>query len=275
MPTLPRSAIAALTALALISAVSASAADPAFTIRSSIDRETVLPHRTHWIARPSLPEAQIRQVDFLIDGKVAWSEKNAPYVYGEDEAGAHRGYLVTSWLAPGRHRFVARAIGKDGRKATTTVIARVVAPPALPASLAGTWQRVISDTSGAPAPGTSGNPTDNVFPEGTYTMAIDRRQIQMRFPGTFHRPASDTTGEGWILDSDYAITADTLRAAGPVVFEPFRNQAEFGWWCWPDGPSGSYGWSISGDTLALTPRGGTDPCANRGFVWAGQWTRVA
>jgi hypothetical protein len=183
---------------------------------------------------------------------------------------------VTSWLAPGRHRFLVRATAVDGRTAAAAAVtARVTAPPDLPPGLAGSWQRAITDTSAAPAPGTRDNPTDNYFPVGTYTMVIDRRQIQLRFPGTFRRPASDTTGAGWIFDSDYAIASHILYAAGPVIFEPPHDQAETGWWCWEDGPSGAYNWSISGDTLSLTARAGGDPCGNRGFVWAGQWTRVA
>jgi hypothetical protein len=105
-------------------------------------------------------------------------------------------------------------------------------------------------------------------------MAIDRRFVQVRFPGTYHQPLSDTTGQGWILDSDYELAATRLRAAGPVTFAPFREQAEYGWWCWQDGPAGDYAWSVSGDTLTLTPAGGADPCAIRGFIWAGQWTRL-
>jgi hypothetical protein len=140
--------------------------------------------------------------------------------------------------------------------------------------LAGTWKRTITDTSAAPADGTPGNPSGTITPSGEYTMVVDKRQIQVRFPGTFHRPASDHTGEGWILDSDYAIASSILRAAGPVVFEPFHGQAEGGPWCYPDGPSGDYEWSLSSNTLTLTPRGGADPCGIRGFIWTGQWTRV-
>lgn len=268
-----RTTLALLAALPLAGAGSAAAAKPAFKIRSSIDGKTVLPHRIHWIARPSLPGREIKRVDFLVDGKVAWVEHEAPYVYGEDD-GTHRGYLVTSWLAPGRHRFAVRAVASDGRKATAAVTARVTPPPDLPAGLAGSWQRTITDTSGSPAPGGPGNPTETFTPAGIYTMVIDKRMIQMRFPGTFRRPASDTSGEGWILDSDYAIQSSIVRALGPVTFEPFVEQAEGGSWCWMDGPSGDYDWAIAGDTLTLTPRRGADPCAVRGFVWAGEWTRV-
>ena len=273
MSTVQRVALAALVALPLLIGATAPAAKPAFSVTSSIDGKTILPHRIRWIAHPKLPSVQIKEVDFLIDGRLAWVEHKSPYVYSEDDK-SHLGYLVTSWLAPGRHRFTVKATASDGRKANDVVTARVTSRPALPAGLAGTWQRAIGDVSHAPAAGTPDNPTDTFTPAGTYTMVIDERQIQMRFPGSFHRPQSDDTGEGWILDSDYTVASSTLRAAGPVTFEPFHEQAEYGWWCYPDGPSGDYTWSIGNNTLDLTPRGGGDPCGIRGFVWAGQWTRV-
>ena len=71
-------------------------------------------------------------------------------------------------------------------------------------------------------------------------MVIEKRWIQTHFPGKYRMPQSDETGEGWILDSDYIASATGLRALGPVIFEPLREpaQAEWGWWCWQDGPSG-------------------------------------
>ena len=200
---------------ALLASASASAAKPKLAITSSLDGKTVLPHRIHWIARPNVSQAQVRQVDFLIDGKLAWIEHMPPYNYSEDENGAHLGYLVTSWLTPGRHRFAVRAITFDGRKVTDTVTARVTARPDLPAGLAGTWQRLLSDTSAAPAPGTADNPTDNYFPSGTYTIVIDPRMLQTRWPGTFRRPQSDQTGEGWITDSDYTVAVHDAARRRP------------------------------------------------------------
>jgi hypothetical protein len=262
-----------LLAAPLALACSASAASPHFTITSNLDGKTVLPSRLHWIARPSLSSGTVTEVDFLIDGRVAWIEQKAPYVYGEDD-GSHVGYLVTSWLPPGPHRFAVRAVAGNGSKVTRVVTARVTARPDLPAGLAGTWRRTIADTSAAPAAGSSGNPTETHTPAGTYTMVIKPGELQVRFPGTFKEPSSDDTGAGWIRDSDYTIAGSTLRAAGPVVFAPFHGQAEGGPWCFVDGPSGNYDWSIAGTTLSLTAQGGSDPCGVRGFVWAGQWTRV-
>jgi hypothetical protein len=265
--------LTAVAAVLLATAATRPSATMTLTVASSIDGKTVLPHRTRWIARPSIPSAQIKEVDFVIDGKLAWAEHAPPYVYSDDD-GSHLGYLVSSWLTPGRHRFAVKAIALDGRTAVHTTTLRVTPPPDPPAVLAGRWQRTLVDTSAAPSPGSSGNPTDTYAPAGTYTMVIDRRFVQVRFPGTFRTPQSDHTGEGWILDSDYDLAAGRLRATGPVTFATFHEQAEYGWWCYPDGPSGDYTWSVAGDTLTLTPAAGADPCGIRGFIWAGQWTRA-
>ena len=162
----------------------------------------------------------------------------------------------------------------DGRKATDTVVARVVPAAAPPARLAGTWRRTIDDVSGMPAPGSAGNPTKGYTPAGTYTMVIEKRWIQVRQPGRFDKLGSERTGAGWIYDSDYTAGAGRLHVEGAVTFRPFNNEAEGGPWCFWGGPAADYRWSVSGTTLTLTPVGGKDACGLRGFVWAGQWTRA-
>ena len=250
------------------------AASTPVKVTSTLDGKTVLPRRIRWIATPTIPTFEVSKVQFFIDGgKPRWEEEHAPYTYGEDENGRHLNYLVTSWLTPGRHHFTVRVLTVDGRKAQSTVVARVLPAPAPPATLAGTWRRTIADTSGAPASGSAGNPTETHTPPGTYTMVIEKRWIQVRFPGTYRLPKSESTGEGWVLDSDYTADPTTLRALGSVVFRPFHDEAEGGQWCWEDGPESQYAWSVSGNTLTLTPAGGADACRIRGFVWAGEWTR--
>jgi hypothetical protein len=247
---------------------SAEASKRPLTITSTLDGKKVLPHRIRWLAFSKPKGAKVKKVEFLIDGgKPRGVEKIAPYTFGEDEFGKHFNYLVTSWLTPGKHRFTVRATASDGRKSTDTVVARVHPAPKPPGDLGGAWQRDVPDTSGAPKPGTPGNPTDNIFPPGTYKMIIDRRWIQVHYPGKYRVPQSDETGEGWILDSDYKASATRLRALGPVTFETLQDppQAEWGWWCWEDGPSATYRWSTSGDTLTLTPKK-SDPCTSRSFI---------
>ena len=249
------------------------AAQRSFTVTSTLDGRRVLPHRLRWLAFPKLKGADVASVAFVIDGgKPRWVEEQPPYTFSDDENGAHKGYLVTSWLSPGTHRFTVRAVASDGRRSADTVVARVRRAPAPPGGLGGVWQRTLSDTSDAPVAGTAGNPTDTYTPPGRYEMVIDRRWIQMRWPGKYKPPQSDKTGYGWITDSDYTARPTTLRALGAVTFDTHHGQAELGWWCWPDGPPGTYRWSTVGDTLTLKPKG-HDPCAVRGYVWTGDWKR--
>lgn len=244
---------------------------PAFKVTSSIDGKAVLPHRIHWYAQPTLPGSQIEEVDFLIDGRLAWTEHDAPYSYADNG-----GYLVTSWLTPGQHRFEVRAVAKDRRTAIDTVIARVLPAPQVPAALAGTWRRTITDTSGAPAPGSAGNPTETLTPPGTYTITFERQWIHDVFPCTTS-PCRfvAATGAGALFDSDWTPGPKTFYVQGEVTFRVFNNSQRLaGWWCQTWGPPATYRWSVSGNTLTLAPARGTDACNIRGFIWTGRWTRI-
>lgn len=241
-------------------------------ITSTLDGKTVLPHRIHWLAFPKTGRSKVSKVDFLIDGKVRWIERKAPYSYSDDD-----GYLVTSWLSPGRHRFTVRAIASDGRRVSHTVVARVLPAADPPAALAGTWQRNV-DTSNAPKPGTAANPTETPTPAGTYTITFEKRWIHDRFPGKFtvNESIRHATGEGEEFDSDWTPASNTFHVQGAVTFRVFHENTdqEGGSWCYWDGPGADYSWSVSGTTLTLTPAGGRDACGIRGFIWSGDWTRV-
>jgi hypothetical protein len=180
----------------------------AFTIRSSLDGRAVLPHRVRWIAYASAP-VLFPGVEFLIDGKLVFANRLEPYAFADDgrdeESGTRKtGYLVTSWLAPGPHRFTVR--GKAlvaGRRVTAekTVTARVAAPTSPPAELAGTWQRRL-DTAVPPDP-------DRLYRRvtaqpGTYRIAIDPRYLRVSGPGPRH------------LKVDYVADPRTITIRGPV-----------------------------------------------------------
>lgn len=266
-----------LAALVLVAGAVSAPAAPPFRVVSTLDGKTVLPHRIRWIASTTLPSSRVARVDFLVDGKVRWSwNEEPPYVFsGHEHLATHEGYLVTSWLTPGKHRFTARVVAVDGRRADDTVAARVLPAPVVPAALQGTWQRTIADVSGAPPGGTPGNPTDTSFPAGRFTLTFARQWIEDRFPGTYDPIASQATGAGYILDSDWTPGPTTLSVAGPVTIQPFHDTDQRGGsWCWWDGPAATYAWTVSGDTLTLAAVGGKDACTVRGFVWAGSWTRV-
>lgn len=239
----------------------------ALTVTSTLDGKTLLPHRIVWTARPSEP-GQVVKIDFLIDGRVAWSEHKAPYTYSDG------GYLVTTWLKPGRHRFDVRATASNGKVATDSVIAQVPSPPKVSAALAGTWKRTVRSISGAPASGTPGNPTDTLTPPGVYHLTFSDRWIHDRFPCDSTCAYNANTGAGGEFDTDWVPGQRSFRARGSVTFRNNIATARLsGWWCQPNGPDATYRWAVSGPTLTLTPVGGHDACGIRGFIWAGTWTR--
>jgi hypothetical protein len=270
----PAFTLVALLAVVGAAAVIGQSATRPFKVTSTLDGRTVLPHRIHWLGFPTL-SSQV-EVVFLIDGKVGWIEHRPPYVYGDDDNGQHNGFLVTSWLTAGRHRFTVRVVAPDGRKATDTVVARVLPAPQVSAALAGTWQRKLTDVSGAPKPGSAENPTDTLTPAGKYRLTFERRWIHDEFPCTLTPCRYDSkTGGGGMFNSDWTPGATTFRVQGPVTIQVFHDTDRLGGsWCWPDGPPAAYTWSVTGRTLTLAPVGGHDACGIRGFIWSGQWTRV-
>ena len=78
-----------------------------------------------------------------------------------------------------------------------------------------------------------------------------------------------------IEDNDWDPGPTTFHVQGAVVYKRFdRNDPEGGSSCDYGGPGTDYSWSVDGDTLTLKPVNGTDPCAPRGFLWTGEWTRA-
>ncbi len=260
-----RLAIVATATVAVLVALAPASATPSktrFRVTSSLDGKTVLPHRIHWVAYPR-PRTGVSTVQFLIDGKLRWVENSPPYSYSDDG-----GYLVTSWLAAGRHRFTVLAKFAGGKKATRTVVARVIKEPDPPLALAGTWRRkVLKEVPPDPA-----YPGDAV-PAGQWTLVFDRRWIEAHFPGTFDPRTSPQTGAGNILLDDYTVGADRFTVYGAVTTGRMNPNvaAGGGWWCGPGGPRGTYAWSVSGDALTLA---GRDGCSQRLGIYAGKWTKV-
>jgi hypothetical protein len=236
----------------------------AVKVRSNLDGRSVLPRRIRWTASVNVPQSQVGIVGFLIDGKPKWFTEKVPATFDGD------GYLVTSWLSPGPHSFTVRLRTSDHQVIDDTVVARVAAAPAPPAALAGTWQRTIN---GADAPA---NPANRVPPTGRYKLVFDKAWIQTWVAGTFDPSTSGKTGAGLILENDWTPGTSSFQAFGDVIVRTPQDVNRDGGraFCDESGPAARYTWSVSGNTLTLTPAGGSDACAIRGFLWAGQWTRV-
>ncbi|MGZ6573366.1 MAG: hypothetical protein ACXVHJ_20235 [Solirubrobacteraceae bacterium] len=235
-------------------------------VASTLGGHDTLPRRIIWRAIPSIPADRIREVDFLIDGRLAWVEYSPPYIFGGDDNGTNRGYLVTSWLAPGPHVFVARAVDFNGRTASNTVTARVLPAPQPPTALRGLWTRTVTARDIANA-----GPLDGPPPAGRWELAFDRI-------GAWEL---DPLKEG--LADEISVRGDRLTIYVPINSAPFadgrstttayRHHDLGGTDCTPAGPLGTYRWSRSGNTLTLTVV--HEACRGRDAVWGGVWTRVS
>jgi hypothetical protein len=260
----PVLALAALAAVIGVSSAAATGGAPPIRVTSSLDGKKVLPLRTRWLAYPKVPAAKIKEVDFLIDGKVRWIEHQRPYNYGSDDNGRNMGFLITTWLTPGIHRFTARVVPFAGRLVAHTVVARVLPAPTPPSELAGTWTRSVTAEDVQRATSGEGPP-----------------------PGVW-RLVFDSVG-AWVLDpmgsgvvEQYEATATGIHAYAPIQMAPFSDGrggvARFGHHgiggtvCNYDGPFGNWTWSVSGDQLTLTAV--KDACGDRRAIWEGTWTRV-
>ena len=209
-----------------------------FPLSSTLEGENVLPHRIRWLGRPALPAGAVAEVAFLIDGRVRWVEHNPPYTYGYDG-----NYLVTSWLTPGAHRFTVLATAKDGRRATTSTVARVPAAKAPPRQLAGGWIRIVPS---GPA-------------RGTWRLEVNRVGWRFRGPGV-----------GAFVDVAH-LSAGLLEARGGIHTRN-RSEQEGNSWCNEPFQAVRYRWSVEGDMLALR-RTGENRCDGQHEVWAGEWSR--
>jgi hypothetical protein len=233
--------------LALSSALASAATKP-FTVSSTLTGTTVLAHRAHWVANPTLDQAKIREVDFLIDGKLHWIEHHRPYIYGGLDGD---NYLVTSWLTPGMHRFTVRAIATDGRQATTASVARVLPAQPAPAGLDTThWARQYTKAETGPAPA------------GVWTLAIDRTGWKIRDPAG---------GANWI-DVAY-LSPGHLETRGGIWTRPHNDQQGNGW-CEDTNQPVRLNWTIVGDSLTLT-LAGPDRCSGLGDFLSKTWTRTS
>ncbi len=239
-----------MTVAAALVASAAAAAAGAPTIRSSLDGKHLLPHRIHWLGFPSVPASQVGAVDFLVDGKVVWIERHPPYTYGLDG-----NWLVTSWLAPGEHRFTTRLVTTSGVRAEDTVSARTLAPSRPPAAIVGTWRRTVTHAQAG---------TDT--PAGIWTLKIDASGWRIGDP---------EGGHNWV-DVVYPRPG-RLQARSGIWNAPVEGQGGNGW-CEDTNKAVDYAWQVSGETLTVTLVG-PDHCGDRHnlqhFIWAGNWARVA
>jgi hypothetical protein len=178
------------------------------------------------------------EVDFLIDDQLAAVEHKAPYSYAGDGS-----WFVTSFLDPGAHTFLTRAIAADGRTAAETVTATVEAAAKPPAAIAGRWSRTVEGGD----------------------------------PGVWHVTINTI---GWLFDDphgggqnqDAAYPASGKVEIGGSILEPLLGEYDRGGsFCDGGDPDGVFSYSVSADDTQLTLSADTPVCY-QGLI-EGTWQR--
>jgi len=264
MPTPSRLLALALVAFVIVVATAAAATTrQPFKVTSTLDGKRVLPLRMHWLAYPKLRPSKVASVDFLIDGKVRWVEHHAPYNYASDDHGRNLGFLITTWLTAGPHRFTVRATDTIGRKSTDSVVARVLPAANPPPALGGMWTRAVTAADLKKSdPKFGGGP-----PAGSWKLVFDR-------VGAWHL---DPLGSGVV--NQYVARPGVIHVYAPIAMAPegigvtrFGHSGIGPQDCTPAGPFGTYRWTVSVGKLTL--KAIHELCGQRRAIWEGVWKRV-
>jgi hypothetical protein len=241
-------AIGAIAIVAASSTVAAVDSTP-LTVTSTLDGKKALPHRIKWVATVK-PAASLSRVEFLIDGKVRWVERDAPYVYGDDG-----NWLVTSWLSPGQHRFTIQAVSTSNRRTTRSVVALVGRAPAGPAQLANSrWTRLYTAAETGDAP------------PGKWMLSISRAGWKIK----------DPAGGGNFIDVAY-LGPRIVETRGGIWTRPKESQEpnvkEGNGWCEDTNEPVRFRWSVADNKLTFT-LAGSQRCDGLGPFLSKTWTRA-
>ena len=215
-----------------------------FSVISTLHGLTELPHRIHWEATPSGSASDVKEVDFLIDDQLAWVEHNPPYFYGDDG-----NWLVTSFLEPGAHTFVTKAIARDDRTAVETVTATVVVAPEPPADIAGRWSRTADNMPETPS--------------GVWYVTIN----------TIGWLFDDPLGGGQNQDAEYPAPGK-VEMHGAIWEPPFGEYDRGGFFCdEPFDRDRVFNYSVSEDGSQLTLTADAPVCRVYQGLIEGTWER--
>jgi len=227
----------------------------AVTVSSTLDGLTSLPQRIHWRATPSVPVADVAEVDFLVDGRRGWVEHQSPYFYADNG-----NWLVTSFLRPGSHTFEVDVKTKAGATAVDKVNAMTTAPSNPPAELAGTWSRHMTNADLHAAGVTPGDgPPAGLW---RYTFALD---------GLI---GHDPQNGGGISDVRY-LPRHRVQFRPTIEHPPYPSPNNGGF-CSDTDPLAVYSYAVThgGHQLVLHPVT-KDPCPSRTALLTGTWAEAA
>ena len=221
-------------------ATPSEAASPLTVISSLADGP--LTRAVDWTARVSGPtDVAIDRVEFLLDGKVAWTEHNPPYTFNDD------GNVLMPWvLTPGSHQLAINVVTASGVAATTQIAVTTDRAPVPAALLDRKFVRNVPANASGPA--------------GDW---------HLRFGADGVIIVTDPWGGG-VTEGFQAGADGTFSLYGPANWAASASLR--GSLCdYAEGAVAMH-WEVKGSELALSSDGQPDPCPDRASVFAGTWT---
>lgn len=201
----------------------------------------------------------VSEVDFLVDGKKLWIEKNAPFFFDDDHQ------LLTPWLlGNGRHVLTAHVVTVDGATADLTSNVAVRTDVSSAGTIAGTYHRQVTSADQkraepyrVPSKGSFGDES----PTGRWTLRVKANGEIVGID-----PTGDTQNP---FVEPFRLSGAQMTLYGPAVWrQPDPSNPNL--FCEPEKP-GSYAWSLSGSSLTITAK--DKVCADRDIVFVGTWTK--
>ena len=258
----PLAAVAVVGLLAVVAGASAHAPSRSpelvqqaagWSVTSSIVDGATLAGPVHWSAGPvGTPPGGLDRVEFLIDGKLLWVERHAPYDFNNDA-----NYLYPYVFTRGPHQLIARAVSTSGEQVTATANVQMAqSPPRIPRALQATWKHRVSQS----VIDRGSVPGDPPLPGGVLRMKFGADGLALASPP---KP---------VMAGYYAFAATArgvLHFGGPVNW--LTAQSSFEGICHGDRTFARYRWKI--DDRALTLKVIKDPCRLRAALLTGRWTR--
>ena len=229
------------------------------SVSSSIRSGTVLRHPLVWQdAAAADSGSPIDHVDFLVDGKLRWTEHNEPYQFND-------GRLFAPWpLGAGPHTLSLRATTFGGASTETSASVVVKVDRNRAALPTATYYRTVSHA----AIGRVSGYRDAVHGAFGVIPPTGRWGLRVREDGVIVI--------GYVPDHEYDWTYlpfqtrdDRLTLFGPAVWlQPHPDRPSL--FCDPEPPA-TYRWTTRGHDLTIGAVART--CADRDEVLLGTWRR--
>ena len=245
---------------AMTEAPSSSAAPAAPTVTMTIADHAKLAGAVPWQVNVTTSgDDAVLEVDFIVDGKQQWRERNAPYFFDDDHQ------VLAPWLlGKGPHELTGHVVMVSGATADVTASVDVRTDVSSNKLIAGTYHRTVTTADQqrvmsyrTPDKGAFGE----VSPAGRWTLEIKPNGE------IFSRDPLGEESDPYV--TPFTLSGPTVRLYGPAIWrqpDP-RTPSKF---CEPEG-AGSYTWSLSGSSLTI--RNKQAVCADRDIVFVGTWTK--